>query len=69
MNDKNDAKIAALPQVEQDKLAASIAMLRRNMTMIIEHQALLAQIRKASYDLHVKQGFTPAQALELCKGL
>ena len=37
--------------------------------IIIKEQMdkVLAEVRKASYDAHIKQGFTPEQALELCK--
>ena len=48
-------------------MASAITALKRELPEIIEHTATIAKIRKASYDAHIAQGFSPEQALELCK--
>lgn len=40
--------------------------LRANLADVIEGLELAAEIRKAAYDAHIKAGFTPEQALDLC---
>lgn len=45
---------------------AAIENLRRILPEMLEHAALLAKIRRASYLALVQEGFTEAQALELC---
>lgn len=52
---------------KKDEMAAAIEMLKRQLPLILEHTRLIAEIRKASYDAHLAQGFTEPQALELCK--
>ena len=47
-------------------LSDARAHVRSQMPEIIESFAITAEIRKASYDAHIKAGFTPDQALELC---
>lgn len=41
--------------------------LRRNLPYLVEYMSLLTEIKKANYDVCVKEGFTEKQALELCK--
>jgi hypothetical protein len=41
--------------------------LRERMPFMLEHAALVAKIRRASYRALIAEGFTEAQALELCK--
>jgi hypothetical protein len=50
------------------ELARSIRRLREEMPMQLELQQLLARITKAKYDALVAEGFTPDQALTICKG-
>lgn len=50
-----------------DKAAEDMRKLRNNLATIIEAQAFMAQVTKAKYDALIAQGFTAAQALELCK--
>jgi hypothetical protein len=45
---------------------AAVDNLRRILPEMIEHAALLAKIRRASYLALVEEGFTESQALELC---
>lgn len=57
--------IVDLPQ-KKDDLKAAVDAMKRSLPAFIEMQSLIAQMRKASYDAHIKQGFTPEQALVLC---
>lgn len=52
-----------IPDKQQDE----IRRLKANLDNILESQAILAQITRSKYDALIAQGFTPAQALELCK--
>ena len=61
--------VKKLPNADLNSTAASIALLKRNLPHMIEHAQLIAEIRKASYDAHIKQGFNAEQSLELCKSM
>jgi hypothetical protein len=52
---------------ERVKSAQALRQLRDDMPLLLEHVALQAQITKAKFDQLVKNGFTPEQALVLCK--
>lgn len=52
---------------KSDEASAALEILKREIGTMVEYQALLAQVHKASYDAHIAQGFTEEQALELCK--
>lgn len=41
--------------------------LQESLPQIIEFQIVMAKIHKAKYDALIAEGFTEAQALELCK--
>ena len=43
------------------------AELERNLPDIIDSIKHTAKIRRASYEAHIAEGFTPVQALELSK--
>ena len=60
-------KISLFNPATKGVLQASLDEMRRNLPIMMEYQALLAEMRKASFDAHVDHGFTPEQALELCK--
>lgn len=53
----------------KNELKAASDALRRQLPEIMESAEIIAQIRRASYLAHLQQGFTEAQALELCKSM
>jgi hypothetical protein len=55
-------KITLLNAVPKNETAAEFEQLKRNMSLV-------AKLKKAAYDAYAKEGFTPEQALELCKVL
>lgn len=54
---------------DKDEMRAALEQMKRSLPVYKEHAGILAKIRKASYDAHIAEGFTPAQALELCKSM
>lgn len=50
-----------------DKQRAELEALKRGLSVHIEFLTIHAQIIRAKYQALVAQGFTEAQALELCK--
>jgi len=48
-------------------LAESLRNFRDNYLLLIEYHAIDAQIKRAKFLALIKEGFTEAQALELCK--
>ena len=40
---------------------------KRDLPALIEYADSFAEIRKASFDAHIRHGFSNEQALELCK--
>lgn len=63
----DEGKITSIPNIDRDKARAALETLKRNVEIICETSVVLARIRRASYEAHLAQGFTPAEALELCK--
>ena len=59
-------KLKVLSNTEREELAASLEAFKRKLPLLIEHASVTAKLRKASYDAHIRNGFTPAEALELC---
>ena len=62
-------KISMVPTIEADELKASCALLKRQAPIFMEFSKTLAEIRMASYSAHIEEGFSPEQALDLCKQL
>lgn len=50
------------------KMREDIERFRGFAAILKEHVKIAAGITKAKYDALVLEGFTPAQAIELCKG-
>ena len=53
----------------QDDLKAASENMRRHIPDLMENAKMIAKIRRAAFLAHVDEGFTKAQALELCKSL
>lgn len=51
----------------KDDLKGALESMRRDMGSFLEFIVLTAELRKASYDACIAQGFKPEEALELCK--
>lgn len=64
-----DDKIRILDLGDKNEMRAALEQLKRSLPVWKEQAAVIAEIRKASYDAHIEQGFTPDQALELCKSM
>lgn len=54
-------------RVENKEFKSCIEKMKRQMADQFEFDALLAKIAKSKYNEFIKAGFTPEQALELCK--
>lgn len=70
MNENGDEPKNELKVVEigtRDAVKASVEESRRNLPAMLEHAKTMAQLRRAYYLAYVEEGFTEAQALELCK--
>ncbi|MFA5500661.1 MAG: hypothetical protein WC404_06245 [Candidatus Omnitrophota bacterium] len=50
-----------------NEMKESLSYFRKLVDLIKEDNAIRAGITKAKYDALVAEGFTPQQALELCK--
>jgi len=50
-----------------DKLRRAMTELRTLLPAVLEHQIIMAQVTRARYNALIKEGFTEAQAIELCK--
>ncbi len=58
-------QVVQLPQ-QRNEIAAAGDNIRRNLDALIENQKAIAKIRRAAFLAYVAEGFTEAQALELC---
>lgn len=53
----------------KNEMRAASDALRRQMPDLLASVGLIARLRRAQYLAYVEAGFTPQQALELCKGI
>lgn len=49
--------------------ADALRQLRANRLALLEHVVLMAELQKAKFDALKSNGFTDAQALDLCKNV
>ena len=61
--------VRVLTREETSALAAAVEQMRRDRDLIIAHHRELAAIQRQAYLAYTREGFTPAQALELVKGM
>jgi len=54
---------------EKNKVKEDIRKVLANYNDIVKQMSVLAKMTKTKYDSLIAEGFTPAQALELCKKL
>lgn len=66
---KSNPTVVELDITDKDKMTGAIENLKRELPNMIEMGKVMAEIRKANYDACIEQGFTPEQALELCKNI
>lgn len=65
----DNPKVVNLADTKRDKLSADVAELRGLLPARIEYQRIMAKLQREAYLAYVAEGFTPAQALTLCKEL
>jgi len=63
----SDEKVTALP-TKPDELLAALEAQMKFMRAIPQHAATVAKARRSLFIAYMNEGFTEAQALELCKG-
>lgn len=52
-----------------DKTAEALRQMRASLAVLIEYQAMNAQIIRARYEALLKEGFSEQQAIDLCRSL
>ena len=68
--DKNPLDLKSFKgKAKKNELKEAMRKFQEEMPNILENMALIANLTKAKYDSLVKEGFTPTQAIELCKKL
>jgi ABC-type xylose transport system substrate-binding protein len=68
MSDTRD-KVHVLKREDTSALAAAVEQMKRDRELIIAHHRELAAIQRQAYLAYTREGFTPAQALELVKSI
>lgn len=65
--DKNNLR--SIPGLGQNnEFKDAIEQIKNNLKTHIDFITIDAQLRRVKYNQLVKEGFTPEQAIELCKG-
>lgn len=59
--------ITKIPNVERDANLAALEAAERQWPAIVETLRLAARVQRVRYDAFLAEGFTEAQAIELCK--
>ena len=63
----NKPKLTSRQLEQGGEVTDALENLKLNLQFLIANERLQAEIKKAKYDALVLQGFTEAQAIELCK--
>ena len=50
-------------------LEKSVTELEANVPWLLKYHAIKAKITRVAYESYLREGFTPKQALELCKDM
>lgn len=67
---KTGAKLTALPGGGcPDNLKQELRKYQESLPLMVEYQVALAKVQWSRYTALVEEGFTEAQAIELCKGM
>jgi hypothetical protein len=64
-DERSGPTVVPLP-AQKNEVAAAGDNIRRHLDDLIENQRAIAKIRRAAFLAYVQEGFTDAQALELC---
>jgi hypothetical protein len=59
--------ITEIPNIERNNSVAQLEQFKRNLPALLELAEYIAKVRYANYTQLIKAGFTPEQALVLCK--
>jgi len=60
-------KVIEMPNKQAEATSRAIREIQEILPAVIEGQRALAQVTRARYLALIKEGFSPEQALELCK--
>ncbi|TFL16435.1 hypothetical protein [Jannaschia formosa] len=58
-------RIVSMPE-KADEMMAAVEALRRGLPALVASAPLIAKVRRAHFDALIHEGFTEAQALQLC---
>jgi|GEM_PF-2057140 len=61
--------IIDLPNIERDQMKGSFEEMARTLHMLMEHAPSIANAKRAFFEAYLAQGFSEAQAVELCKNI
>ena len=50
-----------------NELAGAAEAMKRALPVLLQHMPLQAKMRRAAFQAYIAEGFTEAQALELCR--
>jgi hypothetical protein len=63
---KKPSPVSVLPPSERSGFAKRVEEIKRDMDYQLEFVVVQARVRRKAYLAYIDEGFTPAQALELC---
>lgn len=64
---KDKSPVQLVHDKAPDALAVALANMKGNLPSLIEFHKLMAKIQRARYLAYIENGFSPKDALELCK--